>query len=177
MSKKIDIKSVINTLKTSNFLFECAMPLGYTAGLPVLQIVNDRLCLKIPYLKYKVTGEVDKTLVYPIRYVVTVLLPEGSIVGFEDLTMNDRFKNVHFYNPVGLFRHEAVKSFSKKEYNEKRDELMGMYDKVANALVYGDDYTEEDDNKFSELLKIMVEPSVLPIYKAIDRDFYDKYLN
>ena len=57
MSKKIDIKSLINTLKTSNFLFECAMPLGYTAGLPVLQIVNDRLCLKIPYLKYKVTGE------------------------------------------------------------------------------------------------------------------------
>lgn len=177
MDKRVNIKSLISALKRNNFVLECAMPLGYTAGFPVLQIVNDRLCVKVPYLKYKVTGQVDKTLVYPIRYVITILLPEGKIVGFEDLTMNDRFKKVHFYNPAGLFRHDSIKDLSKAEYNQKRDELLAMYDKVANALIYGDEYTAEDDEKMAELTKMMVEPCNLPVYKAIDRDFYEKYLN
>ena len=52
----------------------------------------------------------------------------------------------------------------------------GIYDKVANALLYDAPYTEEDDAKMRSLLQKLCEPSLLPFYKALDGDFYNKYL-
>lgn len=176
MDKKICVKEILREVKTSPFLLYCEMPMGYVEGLPILQIRNGNLCLLIPFLRYQITGEVDKTLVYPIRFAVTVLLPEGKVMGYQDLKIHPQFAKVDFTKPVGLFRHEAIKGFTKSEYAKKREELLGMYDKVANALLYGGEYTEEDEEAMRKLLQIMVEPSQLPIYKALDEDFYEKYL-
>ena len=76
MEKKISVQQILNELKTSQLLLNCLMPLGYVPGLPILQIRNDQLCLMIPYLRYKVTGVADKTQVYPIRFALTLVLPE-----------------------------------------------------------------------------------------------------
>lgn len=176
MDKKISVKALVKEVKTSPFLLYCELPMGYVEGLPILQIRNGQLCIMIPFLKYQVTGKVDQTLVYPIHYTVTVLLPEGKIMGYQDVSVLPHFSKVDFTKPVGLFRHEAIKQWGKKEYAAKREELFSMYDKVANALLYGDDYTEEDEAAMRNLLQIMVEPSQLPIYKVLDEDFYDKYL-
>lgn len=176
MDKKISVKTLVREVKTSPFLLYCELPMGYVEGLPILQIRNGQLCLLIPFLKYKVTGKVDQTLVYPIRYTVTVLLPEGRILGFQDLSAMPQFSKVDFNQPVGLFRHEAIKQWGKKEYSEKRDELLALYDKVANALLYGTEYTEEDELAMRSLLQAMVEPSQMPVYKVLDEDFYEKYL-
>lgn len=175
--KKISVKELIKEVKTGPFLLYCEMPMGYAEGLPVLQIRNGQLCLAIPFLRYQMTGQTDKTLVYPIRFVVTVLLPEGKVVGYQDLKVAPQFEKVDFTKPVGLFRHEAVKHMTKTEYTRKRKELLGMYDKVINALLYGEAYTQEDEAAMRQLLQIMVEPSQLPIYKALDEDFYTKYLD
>lgn len=176
MDKKISVKRLVREIKTSPFLLYCELPMGYVEGLPILQIRNGQLCLTIPFLKYQVTGKVDQTLVYPIRYAVTVLLPEGKVLSFQDLSVMPQFAKVDFNKPVGLFRHEAIKQWGKKEYTAKREELLGMYDKVANALLYGDAYTEEDEQAMRAALQTMVEPSQLPIYKVLDGDFYEKYL-
>ena len=71
---------------------------------------------------------------------------------------------------------DAIKQWGKKEYSAKREELLGMYDKVANALLYGEAYTEEDEQEMRTLLQTMLEPSQMPIYKVLDEDFYEKYL-
>lgn len=176
MDKKISVKALVREVKTSPFLLYCELPMGYVEGLPILQIRNNQLCLVIPFLKYQVTGKVDQTLVYPIRYTVTVLLPEGKIMGYQDLGLTPQFAKVDFTKPVGIFRHEAIKQWGKQEYAAKRDELFGMYDKVVSALLYGTEYTEEDETAMRQLLQTMVEPSQLPIYKVLDEDFYDKYL-
>ena len=176
MNKLVSVKSIINEMKSSDFVLSCKMPMEYSYGLPILQIKNDRLCMVIPFLKYQLTGEVDKTLVYPIRYTFTVELPEKKPVAFEDLTCNYAFEKVNFSMPVGLFRHDAIKNLTKKEYNALRGELFSMYDKVVNALLYDTEYAEADENRMSELLKMLLEPSLFPIYKALDADFYNKYL-
>lgn len=176
MENKISVKDVLKELKTSAFVLNCEMPMGYTAGLPILQIRNEQLCLLAPFLKYRVTGQVDKTLVYPIRYTVTVVLPEKKVVDYSDLSFQAQYQNVDFTAPVGLFRHEAVKNLTKQEYQQLREELLEQYDKVANALLYGSDYCAEDEQRMRQLLRTLVEPSLLPIYKALDEDFYAKYL-
>jgi len=174
--KNIDIAEIIKNIKGNEFYLNCNIPLGYVDGYPVLSIKNSKLCLTIPFLKYKITGEVDKTLVYPVKYLITVSLPEGNVIGFEDLSFNPLFRKVNFDKPIGFFRHEAVKQYNKQEFKEKRAELYSMYDKIAMSILYNAPYDEASDSQFKELLNIMLEPSLRPIYKAIDKDFYDKYL-
>lgn len=176
MENRICIKRLIKDTKTSPFALGCAMELGYGPGLPILQIKNGRLCLLIPYLKYQVTGKVDRTLVYPIRYTLCLTLPEGSPIGFEDLSFDPRFQRADLSRPVGLFRHEAIRQYGKKEYAEKQNQLYDLYDKAANMLVYDTPYTEEDEAAMSELLRLLVTPELFPIYRALDPDFYGKYL-
>lgn len=176
MEKKFSVKEMLQELKVSPFLLYCEMPMGYVEGLPILQVRNDSLCMVIPFLRYQITGKVDQTLVYPIRYTVTVELPEGKLTAFQDLRVIPQFAKVDFSKPVGLFRHDAIRHMNKKEYAAKRDELFGMYDKIVDALIHGAAYTEEDDAAMRKLMKIMVEPSLLPIYKVLDEDFYHKYL-
>ncbi len=176
MENKVCVAKTIKKMKTSDFVLNCKMPMGYVYGYPVLQIRNGSLCMKIPFLRYKVTGKPDQTLVFPIRYSVTMELPEERFVEFNDYAYDNRFADVDFDKAVGLFRHESVKSLNKKEYEAKRAELFGLYDKLAASLLNGEEFTAEDNAKMKDMLQMLVEPSLLPIYKVLDKDFYEKYL-
>lgn len=176
MENKCSVEKILKELKTSPLFLNLALPLGYTPGIPLLKVCNEQLCLQIPYLKYRVTGVVDKTLVYPIRYVLTLVLPEKKLVDFQDLSFQPQFQKVDFNAPVGLFRHEGVRHMNKAEYRQARKDLFAHYDKVIQALLYGAEYTPEEETQMRTLLRAMVEPSQLPIYRALDEDFYNKYL-
>jgi len=170
------ISAILKETKTNSFILNCEMPLGYAPVLPLLKIVNDQLCLVVPFARYKMTGEPDRTLVYPIRYAVTLVLPENRPVAFQNLAFEERFAQVQFSNPVGYFRHEAIKHLKKAEYQALRAELLSLYDKLAGALLGEGEYTDQDEERMQTLLKMLVEPSLLPFYKALDEDFYRKYL-
>ena len=174
--QKIDIKQIIKNTLRSDFYMNSGVYLGYMDGLPMLQVVNGKLCMLIPLLKYKITGEVDKTLVYPIRYTFRVTLPDGKIVGYEECSVNPAFAEVDFEKPIGFFRHESVKQYTKQQFMEEKDKLYGMYGKMAGAILYGTPYSEEEDEAFKTLLNIILEPSLKPIYEVLDKDFYEKYL-
>ncbi len=176
MKNTINTAEIIKEVKTSEFLLNCRLPLGYVSGYPILQIKNDRLCMLIPYLKYRTTGEVDKTLVYPIKYTLTVSLPDKKFIGFEDLAFNPVFGKVDFNKPIGLFRHDSIKDLNKTEYRTKKSELYSMYDLAANAVLGTADYSDEDAEEFSQLLSALLEPSLKPIYKVLDADFYASYI-
>lgn len=176
MDKKISVQNTIKKFKTSDFMLGCQLPKGYVAGYPILQIKNGLLCMLIPYLKYKSTGKVDKTLVYPIRYTACMELPEERVIGFSDLAYAKCFEKVDFSRPIGLFRHESIKNLNKAQYKEKRVELYSMYDKLIASLLYGEEYTAEDDAKMKELLRMMIEPCEYQLYRVLDVEFYNKYL-
>ncbi len=176
MSTAISMEQIVKNLKESEFFLQCKIPMGYSSGFPILQIKNGSLCVTVPYLKYQTTGEVDKTLVFPIRYGISLELPTEKIIGFEDYEYKSSFVNIDFDKPVGYFRHDAVKQYNKTQYKELRRELMGEYDKVANALLGDATYGISDEKRMAELLQLLAEPSLLPFYRAIDADFYNKYL-
>lgn len=175
--KNIDTQKTLKEIKASSFCASSGIPLEFSCGLPVLKFRNSQLCMDIPFLRYKITGEVDKTLVFPIKYVITVSLPERNIIAFEDFTYDEAFKNIDFSKPIGFFRHDAIKSFNKKEYKEKRTELFKMYDKAISSILSGSPFSAEEDKEFKDLLNIMIEPSLKPIYKHISESFYNKYLD
>lgn len=176
MNKTISISNIIKSLKTNPFILNSGITMEYSEGIPVLGIKNGYLTLIVPYLKYKITGEVDKTLVYPVRYVVEISLPDQRIVRYEELTTNPAFEIIDFNQPIGLFRHKAIQHLDKKEYMEQRDSLYEQYDKVVASLLYDEPYSDVDDMQLHHLLNMLLEPSLRPIYQVLDQDFYNKYL-
>lgn len=169
-------ENFLNQFKTSKVV-QSLLPLGYVPNLPVVTSENDTLCLRVPFMRYKVTGKVDRTLVFPVRYVFTITVPDAVVVGFEDLAFNKAFVNVDFNKAVGIFRHEAVKNLKKAEYSALRSQLFAEYDKMIDFLANNTEYTESDKQAFIVLLNQVLEPSLKPFYHAIDNNFATKFLN
>lgn len=176
MNKIFSTEALIHSLKSNKLIQYSNIPMGYVPNLPVISILNGNLCMKVPYLKYKVTGEIDKTFVYPIKFIVTISVPEGTIIGIEDLSFNESFANVEFNTPIGTFRHEAIKNLNKEEYSNLRKALYMEYDKIVNYLIEKGAYTLTDERHFKSLFNVILEPSLHPFYRAIDSDFTNKYL-
>ncbi|MBQ4630383.1 MAG: hypothetical protein IJB70_05315 [Clostridia bacterium] len=173
---KINIAEILKELKTSAFMRSCYIPMGYSAGFPIVHKLNSNVCITIPYLKYKITGEVDKTLVYPVKYAVTISLPKKNVVKYEDLSIHPSFKRVEFDKPVGFFRHDAIKEYNKARYESEKEKLFELYNAIIECELNSKPCNKDDENKFKELLGILVEPSIKVIYKVLDGEFYNKYM-
>ncbi|MBE6783022.1 MAG: hypothetical protein E7536_03325 [Ruminococcaceae bacterium] len=176
MERKIETKKMLKSLKRNEAVLGAKIPMGYSYGLPILQVCNDVPCLVVPFVKYKMTGRPDKTLIYPIICTFTIDAVNDKVVGFEDLRYNKKFRKVNFNDPIGYFRPEKLKNVNKAQYNEMRDELFYLYDKMIDALADGAEYNEADEARMGELLSTLVEPCLYPIYKALDAGFYATYL-
>lgn len=151
------------------------IPLGYTPGMPILTVRQDNLCLIVPFLRYKITGEKDKTLVFPIRYVAEYLVPEGMMIKFEDLAYTPLADKVDFEKACGLFRHKAIENLSKQQYETLRKNTLASLDKVAEVLLEGIQYTTAEYELMCSQLQTIVEPSLWSFYRLLAPDFYNKY--
>ena len=63
------ISSLFKSMKSREEV-RLLIPMGYIPGMPILTIKNDQLVAAFPFLRYKITGEVDRTFVFPIKYVI-----------------------------------------------------------------------------------------------------------
>lgn len=151
------------------------IPMGYVPAMPILTIENDYLIATVPFTRYKVTGEVDRTIVFPARYLMRFVLPEGELAGFSDLMYAPAFDGTDFNKGIGLFRHEAVRDLDRAEYAQLRADTLACYDRVAAAIIDGDGYSEADHDRMTRCLRRVVEPALRPLYKYVSPDFFNKY--
>ena len=152
------------------------IPMGYVPCIPILKVSNDILCAEYPFLRYKVTGKPDETLVYPIRYTLTYELPEYTVVGFRDLTTDSRFGKVDFNKPCSRFRHEAIRDLDKKAFDSLRSDTLQGLDLVVDALLNDTPYSLQEEEQLVRDLSKIIDPALYPFYRALSPDFYNKYL-
>lgn len=176
MTTCFSMEALMNSIKTDAFVRAAKIPLGYVPDYPMITGTIEKPVLVIPFLKYKVTGVVDKTLIFPVRYVLVYDLKEKKFTGFHDLTKIREFDDFDFEAPIGLFRHESIRDLDKNAYREKQKELYQSYSAVINALLDGQQPDEKDTSALKELLGIMLEPSVKPFYQLLSPSFCQQYL-
>ncbi len=152
------------------------IPMGYVPGYPVLAVKNDQLVAVVPFLRYKATGKVDQTIVFPIRYVMEYSIPEMQPVKFNDLSFSEEFADIDFDKGVGFFRHDAVKHLDRSAYAALRARVLAGFDMIAESLIDDKECADGAEAAFVKDLQMAVEPSLLVFYKALDNDFYRKYL-
>ena len=154
------------------------IPMGYVPGMPIITVKNDQLVTIIPFLRYKATGEIDRTLVFPIRYTLEYLLPECQLVGFKDLYVDPGYKDYDFEKVIGFFRHEAVRHMDKAAFASFRKDTLSKLDYLVDFLIgENDDFSSLDDQSLASNLQTIIEPFVAKEYASLDIDFYNKYLN
>ena len=169
-------EEILKNLKTNEFLLNSNIPMGYTPGIPMLSLCNGGPCLVIPFLKYQLTGEIDKTRVFAPRFVVTVVVNDGKVVKYEDLMYDSRFEEVDFRKPVGLFRHSSVRHLKKEDYNKMRNEIYALLDALSDSMIGKMEFDEMDAMKLNKLFSVLLEPSMKPFYHAIDKTFFETYI-
>ena len=169
-------EELLKSLKTNEFLLHSNIPMGYTPGIPMLSLRNGEPCLVIPFLKYQMTGEIDKTRVFAPRFVVTVVMKEGKVVKYEDLVYDSRFEEVDFSKPVGLFRHSSIRHLKKDDYYKMRNEIYALLDALGDSMTGKMEFDEMDAMKFNKLYSLLLEPSMKPFYHAIDKTFFETYI-
>lgn len=154
------------------------IPMGYVPGIPMLSIQNDNLVLIVPFLRYKETGTIDHTLVFPVKYVLEYSLPECQLIRFRDLSFEKGFNSVNFQKAVGFFRHEAVRMLDKTAYGVFKTETLSLLDELADSLLSdSSDYTAKKDLELKHHLNTILEPSLKGFYKTIEPDFYARYFD
>ena len=170
MSEYIKMNEILAQIRTSKPFR--SLPLGYVSGYPVVTVKNGRVCAVVPFLRYRITGEKDKTQVFPICYLFTYAVKDQVIVSVEDLRENKAFEGVDFARPIGYFRHEAIQDLTKEEYREKQQELYALYDSFIAALIDGEKYPVQSLKKAQELFGLLVEPCLKPFYETLYPNFY-----
>ena len=156
---------------------QALIPMGYVPGMPIIAILNDQLVAKVPFLRYKATGEIDRTLVFPIKYMLEYLVPEGQVVGFKDLSIDPNYVDCNFEKVIGFFRHESVKHMDKNSFLAFKRDTLSLYDKLVSYLIdENDSYCQDEDKSLASNLQTIIEPFVIKQYALLDNDFYNKYL-
>lgn len=169
------ISNVINDFRKTS-IYKEMIPTKFNCGFPIIQIENRSLCVVLPFYRFQLSHELDKSTVYPIRYCVTILWDTAKPIRFEDLSSNKAFKRVQFEKPIGYFRHDEIKHLNKAQYYETKDHLYRMYDQLIEYLIDGEEYSKESEESFKQLLNMMIEPCLIPFYKVLNRKFADKFL-
>lgn len=175
MKNQFSMIALFSTIKQDP-VFSGLIPTGFGAGLPMLSIRNEQLLISIPYFRSQLTGVQDKTQIFPIQFLISVVYPSCSIISFSNLAYCDDFSEVEFSKPVGLFRHKAIRSLNHGEYDQKRNELLALYDQIIHALFKSEEPKHELIHNFTIHLNTIIEPSLKPFYKRLDLDFYNKFL-
>lgn len=153
------------------------IPMGYIAGMPIITIKNEQLVAIIPFLRYKITGQIDRTLVFPIRYVLEYLVPECQLVGFKDLAVVSEYADYDFEKVIGFFRHESVKHLDRASFEALKMNTLSEFDKLVNYLIGEyENYSQSDEKCLIKNLQTIIEPFVIEQYASLDADFYNKYL-
>lgn len=172
MEPIMKINEYMDLVKQGNVAREL-LPMGLNAGWPYLTIRNKQLCVTIPYYRSELKPN-DGTLLFPISYCMTTVWPSAKVVGYNNLRYDKAFKKINFDKPVGTFRHEAIKNLGKTEYTALRDELLACYDELIGCIF--SDTAFENQPRMTQLLQLLMEPSMRPLYLYLCKPFFETYL-
>ena len=170
-------KEILEKLKTDEFILHSGITLGYTPALPIPYHCQGKPFIIIPYLRYKITGKVDQTLVFPPRYLVTADTVTGQVVAYKDMACDRRFARIDFNKPIGNFRHAAIRNMKRNDYEKARAELYDLVDTLCNSYQGKAEFDEMDAAKLHRCYATLLEPSVKPFYHAIDKAFFENFID
>jgi hypothetical protein len=155
-------------------IFRQLVPSEAGIGWPLPARKDGRVYITVPFFGMPTTGAKGYQPLYPPFSVLTLDWRTGRPVAFLDLRYRSPWQRVD--GPVGHFPHEGIKSMTRREYLDRREELLRLYDELLETLITEGTFEPEWTDRFSELLKLLVEPGLEPYYRALAPKFTARFL-
>lgn len=129
----------------------------------------------MPWFGCKSSSESHNVLTPPFA-VITADWVSGRVVEYRDLRYQPPDPNLDWTNPCGHFPHAAIADLKVEDYKQQRDILLREYDTLLETLLSNSDFSLAWSERFSILLSRLIEPELLPYYRALGKRFFDRFL-
>ena len=158
-------------------IFRQLVPQEAGIGWPIPLRKNDKVFITLPFFGYSVIAEKGKTDLFPPFATVTLTWSSKTFVEYVNLRFRNPWPEGKWEEQVGIFPHPAIAHLPVREYKDKRDELLSMYDEMFDMLSNNSPIHPDWSSKFSQLLRLLMEPSLEPYYRALSPKFFSRFLD
>ncbi len=160
-------------------IFRQLVPQEAGVGWPLPLRRHDTVYAVLPFFGLG-RGEKGQTPLFPPFATLTLEWATRVPVKYLNLRFEGPLadSNVSWDQPIGTFPHPAVAGLTVGQYQQKRSELLALYDELFRTLTNKDTFSEEWKSRFGALLRLLMEPALLPFYRRLapNPGFLDQHL-
>jgi len=158
-------------------LFRQLVPQEAGIGWPIpLRKAGKKMYVILPFFGLARPKDESRAALYPPFATLTVNWSNQMPVEYVNLRFRNPWPEGQWEGQVGTFPHSAVARLTVAQYQEKRRELLAMYDELMGLLAQGSAIAPEWRAHFGQLLRLLVEPGLEPYYRALGPKFFDHFL-
>jgi hypothetical protein len=155
-------------------IFRQLIPQEAGIGWPIPLRKEGKIYVTLPFYGY--TSQKGETSLFPPFATLTLNWANLMPVEYVNLRFRNPAPNLPWEGQIGTFPHEAIAQITRGEYLEKRRELLAMYDEMLDNLSQNQPFTEEWNQRFSETLRLLIEPALEPYYRVLGEKFFERFL-
>lgn len=156
-------------------IFRQLIPMEAQIGWPIPLRREGKVYVTLPFFGAS-TKTPGKTILFPPFAKMTLEWSTLLIVEYVNFRFQNPFSEVKWEQPIGTFPHPAVTNMTVEEYQAKRHELLIMYDEMLEHLLKGQNLSPDWNRKFSQILRLMMEPDLETYYQALGAKFFGRFL-
>lgn len=156
--------------------FRELLPLETVLGLPVPLRRHGEVYAIFPCFRIVPSSQRGGNEIYPVFATIVVHWKSRSVVHFHRADFEPICEEQSPEDSIGVFPHEAIRTWTKAEYQEKRRELLQLYDQLFGKLMAGRGFEKAWKDRFGELLEDIFEPALAPAYAKIAPGFVREFL-
>jgi hypothetical protein len=179
MSQAITIEQAIENLRKMP-IFRQLVPqeagIGWPIPLRKEQNGVSRVYVTFPLFGLAPRVGQNQTVLFPPFATITLDWATQVPVEYVSLHFNHPWPEGQWEGEVGTFPHAAIAHMTVGEYKAKRSELLALYDEMFERLAQKQAFSAEWIARFSELLRLLMEPSLEPYYRALGPKFFSRFL-
>lgn len=157
-------------------IFRQLIPMEAGIGWPIPSRRNGRVYLTLPFFGFGIGASKGQRIdLRPPFAAITLDWSSGRPVKYVSFAFESPWPAPATSDAVGSFPHPAVAALSVARYKELRAELFEHYDELCESLAGNVAFPASRAARFSELLQILVEPSLMPYYRALGTKFFERF--
>jgi hypothetical protein len=156
--------------------FRQTVPQEAGVGWPIPLRKEGKIYVTLPFFGFSPTAAAGKTQLYPPLAIATLDWSNQLLVEYVNLRFRPPAPELDWTKQVGTFPHPAVSQITVAQYRQLRQELLTMYDQMFDLLGQNNPLAPEWSQRFAELLNTLVEPPLIPYYRALNPKFFARFL-
>ena len=156
-------------------IFRQLIPQEAGVGWPIPLRKGGKVYVTLPFFGFSPTAQKGRTKLFPPFATITLDWSNQVPVEYINLRFRNPAPELSWEGEVGTFPHPSIEKMTVEQYQQKRRELLEMYDQMFEMLSQNSSFSPEWCERFGQQLRTLMEPSLEPYYHALNPKFFDRF--